>query len=249
MTWPWEAAPLRASRGPYGICRATPKTSRADCCCPARTTWPAKATGLAFSIIGEPPRISWERDPVAMSADDALAAEGERREQKPGPEAEALDAASTWLRSALAAGPRLAKNCSTNGATGMAGANERWTVQSNRWRSKRTAWKSPARGGGDCRPRMPSRPEDEQLGNLGTLGENTGNPPISDGENCKDAKLLEPGNLDAEQTATRWRLGGEMNAGRTAGGLDRLGIRLEAGRRRRLEASPRSAVTPDLANG
>ncbi len=77
---------------------------------PGKNNLAREGDGLAFSIIGEPPRIAWERDPVAMSADDALAVESQSREHKPGPDAEAFDAASDWLRSALVDGPRLAKD-------------------------------------------------------------------------------------------------------------------------------------------
>jgi putative DNA primase/helicase len=74
---------------------------------PGKNNLAREGTGLAFSIIGEPPHVSWEPDPVAMSADDALAAESEKREQKPGPDAEAVKAAKTWLCTVLASGPRL----------------------------------------------------------------------------------------------------------------------------------------------
>src|SRR5262249_26629396 len=89
---------------------------------PGKNNLAREGDGLAFSIIGEPARISWERDPVAMSADDALAAESQTQEQKPGPEAEALDAASAWLGAALAAGSRLAKDVIDEWKNGQGGS-------------------------------------------------------------------------------------------------------------------------------
>jgi len=73
---------------------------------PGKSNLAREGGGLAFSISGEPARISWERDPVAMSADDALAAENQANQQKPGPDSKACREAADWLRSALAGGQR-----------------------------------------------------------------------------------------------------------------------------------------------
>ena len=89
---------------------------------PGKNNLDLEGDGLAFSIIGEPPRIAWERDPVVMSADDALAAENQSHKHKPGPDTEALDAASEWLRSALAGGPRLAKDLLDEWRNGQGGS-------------------------------------------------------------------------------------------------------------------------------
>ena len=74
---------------------------------PGKNNLAREGDGLAFAIIDEPPRISWERDPVALSADDALAQEngfgGE--DAKPGPQPEARSHAAEWLRELLKAGP------------------------------------------------------------------------------------------------------------------------------------------------
>lgn len=60
---------------------------------------------MAFGIGGEPVRLAWERDPVAMSADDALAIDnGHGEERGRGPEPEARNAAKGWLRDLLAGG-------------------------------------------------------------------------------------------------------------------------------------------------
>jgi hypothetical protein len=155
--------------------------------------------GLAFSIIGEPARIAWERDPVAMSADDAMVAESQTREQKPGPDAEAHDAASTWLRSALAGGPRLARELFDEWKNGQDGSER--TLK----RAKRSvgveAYREEVPGpwwwrlsGKDAKP-----PEREQLGPLGILAETAGNLPGFDADDSKGAKLPEPGILGRER--------------------------------------------------
>ena len=170
---------------------------------PGKNNLAREGDGLAFSIIGEPPRISWERDPVAMSADDALAAENQSREQKPGPEAEALDGASEWLRSALADGPRLAKELWDEWKNGQGGSERtlkrakqaigveayRVEVPGPWW------WRLSAK---DAKP-----PQGEYLGPLGPLAENTGNLPGFDGEEFKDAKLCESGTLGENRIAYR----------------------------------------------
>ncbi len=99
-----------------------PDNKRRRLLLPGKNNLAREGDGLAFSIIGEPPHIAWERDRVAMSADDALAAESQSREQKPGPDAEAQDAASAWLGTALAGGPRLAKDLSDEWKNGQGGS-------------------------------------------------------------------------------------------------------------------------------
>ena len=162
---------------------------------PGKNNLAREGDGLAFSIIGEPPRISWERDPVAMSADDALAAENQSREQKPGPEAEALEAASEWLRSALADGPRLAKELFDDWKNGQGGSER--TLKRAKHAIGAEAYRVDVPGpwwwrlrGKDATP-----PQGEYLGPLGPLAKNTANLPGFDGEESKDAKLCEPGTL------------------------------------------------------
>ena len=67
---------------------------------PGKNNLAAEGTGLGFTILGDPPEIVWERDPVRMNADDALAEENES--SKPGPEPAAHTAAEEWLRAELA---------------------------------------------------------------------------------------------------------------------------------------------------
>ncbi|TWT95365.1 hypothetical protein Pla108_35130 [Botrimarina colliarenosi] len=72
---------------------------------PGKNNLGPEAGGLAFSIVGSPARLTWEHDPVAMTADEALA-----RETGGGSgETSALDEASRWLKEILASGPRAGK--------------------------------------------------------------------------------------------------------------------------------------------
>ncbi|WP_442485598.1 AAA family ATPase [Aeoliella sp. SH292] len=73
---------------------------------PGKSNLAAETTGLAFTIAGEPASVHWERDPVAMSADEALAREnGGRAGGATTAEGEAVD----WLHNRLADGPQPAK--------------------------------------------------------------------------------------------------------------------------------------------
>jgi hypothetical protein len=58
--------------------------------------------GLAFTIAGDPPAIVWERDPVPLTADEALTQEreGDGRGRPP----DERDAAVAWLEGELAGG-------------------------------------------------------------------------------------------------------------------------------------------------
>ncbi len=69
---------------------------------PGKNNLAPEGGGLAFTIGGQPPAIWWERDPVAMSADDALAVENGSRKNKPGPEPTARAQAVEWLQDLLA---------------------------------------------------------------------------------------------------------------------------------------------------
>ncbi|MBA3482615.1 MAG: AAA family ATPase [Pirellulales bacterium] len=166
---------------------------------PGKNNLAHEGDGLAFSIHGEPPRIAWERDPVAMSADDAMAVECEGRDRKPGPDADARHAATDWLRSALAAGPRLATDLSDEWKNGIGG-------------SKRTLDRAKQSLAVEAfRPEVPgpwwwrllskdaSSFEDAELGDLGNLAENAGNWTVFDADECKDATLRELGILGPER--------------------------------------------------
>ena len=71
---------------------------------PGKCNLASEQSGLAFTITGEPPSVWWEHDPVAMTADDALA-----RENGTAGEHSAIDEATDWLREALAGSPRPSK--------------------------------------------------------------------------------------------------------------------------------------------
>lgn len=72
---------------------------------PGKNNLAPEGGGLAFTIAGDPPAIRWERDPVKMTADDALATENSNEKQKPGPKSEARDQAAEWLEDLLQDGP------------------------------------------------------------------------------------------------------------------------------------------------
>jgi putative DNA primase/helicase len=76
---------------------------------PGKNNLALEGGGLAFGIGGDPPQLRWERDAVAMTADEALAAENAKERKKPGPEPREQDKAVRFLRDALAKGPRPAK--------------------------------------------------------------------------------------------------------------------------------------------
>jgi hypothetical protein len=71
---------------------------------PGKCNLAAARDGLAFSIGGDPPRVTWELQPVTMTADDVLAIET-RQAARPGPKPVARDAAADWLLGLLKAGP------------------------------------------------------------------------------------------------------------------------------------------------
>ena len=162
---------------------------------PGKNNLAREGDGLAFSIIGEPARIAWEPDPVAMSADDALAAESQSRDRKPGPDAEALEEATAWLRSALAEGPRPVKELLDEWKNGQGGGKRtldraKRSLEVASYRPKTPGpwwWRLPGKDA--------SSSEDVELGNLGNLAENSAILTVFEGDECKDAKLSEPGNL------------------------------------------------------
>lgn len=72
---------------------------------PGKINIASECDGAAFTIIGQPPAIAWEHNPVMMNADDALAVENNGiHEAKPGPKPLARNAAGEWLATLLAKG-------------------------------------------------------------------------------------------------------------------------------------------------
>ena len=166
---------------------------------PGKNNLTQEGNGLAFSIIGEPPRICWEHGSVMMSANDALAAEHVSREQKRGPNAEALGAALSWLRSALTGGPRLAKDLLDEWKNGQDGSER--TLK----RAKKSLgvesyhkeipgawwWRLPAKDA--------KLPGEQKLGPLVILAKTAGNLPAFGTDCSKGAKLQESGILGPER--------------------------------------------------
>ncbi|MEX1231284.1 MAG: AAA family ATPase [Planctomycetaceae bacterium] len=66
---------------------------------PGKNNLSAEVSGLAFSIGGEPASVSWEREPIEMSADDAM-----QMEVGDGGQSDVKDAVA-WLNAILADGP------------------------------------------------------------------------------------------------------------------------------------------------
>ena len=69
---------------------------------PGKSNLSAAGTGLAFTIAGSPGSVHWERDPVTLTADEALAAE--HRSTTPASTPTATDEAADWLREILSPG-------------------------------------------------------------------------------------------------------------------------------------------------
>lgn len=74
---------------------------------PGKNNLAPEGQGLAFTIGGEQPALEWEEQPVAMNADECLAAESKPSKSKPGPKDFVKQEAMAWLRKVLADSPRL----------------------------------------------------------------------------------------------------------------------------------------------
>jgi hypothetical protein len=165
---------------------------------PGKNNLAPEGDGLAFSMVGEPPRIAWERGAVHMTADDALAAEAQA--SRPGPAAEALASAREWLAEALADGPRQMRELFdewTNGEGGSKRTLERAKGALGVVSFRETVpgpwlWRLPP-------PKTAKSPKSEELGDLGGLGKTPGNSPNSDAGKPKDAKLSALGGLGAQR--------------------------------------------------
>ena len=153
---------------------------------PGKNNLAHEGDGLAFSIGGEPPRLWWEDGSVTMSADQGLAAE--QAAHKPGPDADAQNAAVAWLDTALADGPRPAKELTDEWINGEGGASGHWIGQGRPSASKRTVQRIPAPGFGGLPSAYSTLPEqsqahcqdpkDKELGDLGDVPQNTENLPL-----------------------------------------------------------------------
>lgn len=72
---------------------------------PGKSNLGRRAAGMAFTIDGTPARVRYEPDPVALTADGVLAAQGDRD----GAGRTKRDLVSGWLLDRLAGGPRLSR--------------------------------------------------------------------------------------------------------------------------------------------
>jgi hypothetical protein len=66
---------------------------------PGKNNLAPEGDGFAFAIAGDPPQLHWEKDPVRMTADEALATENGGAEDAE--ESEAKSAAVEWLKAEL----------------------------------------------------------------------------------------------------------------------------------------------------
>ena len=91
------------SRVVWHVCRDKDNRER-RLLLPGKNNLAKDCGGLAFTIQGEPiSAVHWEKDPVLMSADDAVA---EEAGQKRGPSADALEDAKVLLRDELKDSPK-----------------------------------------------------------------------------------------------------------------------------------------------
>ncbi len=67
---------------------------------PGKSNLAKRAEGLAFTIAGNPAAVQWESQPVAMTADEALAEERSAQSRR-GPDRQAREQAASWLEQYL----------------------------------------------------------------------------------------------------------------------------------------------------
>jgi putative DNA primase/helicase len=176
---------------------------------PGKNNLAPEGDGLAFTIAGDPPAVQWERDPVAMSADEALAVEnagGNVDESRPGPEPAARNAAMEWLADLLAAGEVEASKVQAEAKA--AGMNYR-TVQRaadalgvRRDKNKYHGgwqWRFPKPGTVEIEDDKSTGQIPKETENLSTcrLGKNTGENGDSTRQDTEGDKLIYPGTLGA----------------------------------------------------
>jgi hypothetical protein len=114
------------SRGFVGLARAVwhlatdPADKARRLLLPGKCNLAPPSAGLAFRIVS-PGRLEWEPTPLeGLHADDVMAAPD--RPSRAGPDADALAAATDWLQSALANGPRLVKELADEWCNGEGGS-------------------------------------------------------------------------------------------------------------------------------
>ncbi len=191
------------SRAFTGIARAVwhlsrdPEVTSRRLLLPGKNNLAREDHGMAFTIAGEPPRIVWEREPIKMHADDALAIENARK--KPGPEAQMQSQAERWLRAAMKDGRRFVKELEDEWVNGQGGskstlkrAKEAIGAESGRDKVPGPWWWQLSKS---CDKGTSSSTQQEELGHLGPLEENTEILDVFDDIEPKKTKFLDHGSL------------------------------------------------------
>lgn len=130
----------------------------------------AATNGLAYSIVDGV--VTWEPDPIATTADEALSQDEPR---KRGPDADVRDEAMGYLLGALGNGPRLARDILDEAANGYGIAKR--TLDRARKELKVEAYRPKVPGPWWWRlpeaDKVTNPPAEKQRGNLGNVDRNT----------------------------------------------------------------------------
>ncbi len=197
---------IAAARAAFLVARSpTDPDGKKRLMIPVKNNLGNDSTGLEFVLSaihsGGQPIVEWSAVPVDMSADEALAPPERRR----GPDPDERDEAEEFLAAALADGPRLAREVFK--AAKAADISER-TLR----RAKKTLgvevdrdkvpgpWYWRLQGGHD-NDKVASL---KLLGNLGHLGESPRETTDFEPQECKVAKLFEPGILATDEPNDDW---------------------------------------------
>ncbi len=192
---------------------------------PGKNNLAPEGDGLAFTIGGDPPAIAWERDPVTMSADDALAVEnGNTAGGPPGPEPVKRKAAEDWLGKLLAAGEvaaaKVKEECEAAGMkwrTVQDAADALGVIREKNSFSGGWQWRFPKAGTEDADPRRRVSQEQENSASS-HLRENHDETGHSAACNPEDAKSSDPRIFDAEGDGEAGRIELERKAANMEGG-------------------------------
>ncbi len=169
---------------------------------PGKNNLAKEGHGLAFTIGGEPAAIAWEREPVTMNADDALAiANDGGSESRPGPEPEARAAATKWLADFLGDGEVTAATVKAKSvAAGLAwrtvqrAADTLGVIREKNAYNGGWQWRLPRPGPQDANPSCHGPPDTNNLASW-HLGKNQRKTDDSACQVIEDAKLPDLGIL------------------------------------------------------
>lgn len=104
-----------AARAVWGVVKDKDEPSR-RLLLPIKNNIGNDRSGLAYTLrptMGGQPQVAWEPEPIELTADDALSSDS-----KPGPDADERPRCEAWLRQALQAGPRPARDVEDEGVNG-----------------------------------------------------------------------------------------------------------------------------------